>query len=76
MQPGIHTAIDVAAFVRRAAEAWPDRVALAWEDGSRTYAALMGRVDALAAAFAARGVGAERPPCAFTQASAFAAVRL
>ena len=58
MQPGIHTAIDVAAFVRRAAEAWPDRVALAWEDGSRTYAALMGRVDALAAAFAARGVGA------------------
>ena len=57
MQPGTHTAIDVASFVRRAAAAWPDRVALAWEDGSRTYGALMARVDALAAAFAERGVG-------------------
>jgi len=52
-----HNAIDVVELLRRAERAYPDRVAFQWESGSLTFSDLMGRVDRVAAAFAAVGVG-------------------
>jgi acyl-CoA synthetase (AMP-forming)/AMP-acid ligase II len=56
MIPSAHNAIDVAALVRRAGKAYPHKTAIVWEDGRRTYAELLRRIDALAAQLREFGV--------------------
>ena len=53
-----HRDINLAAFIHRAARAYPARVALSWEGGERRYADLSRRIDALAAGFDSLGVRA------------------
>jgi fatty-acyl-CoA synthase len=48
--------IHVGKLLRRGAERNPGRVAVIWEEGTRTYGELLRRVDRLAAGLAARGV--------------------
>lgn len=48
--------MNLAHFLRRAARRWPDAIGLAWGDRTWSWGALDARVDAMAAALAARGV--------------------
>ncbi len=48
--------MNLAHFLRRAARRWPDAIGLAWGDRSWSWGALDARVDAMAAALAARGI--------------------
>ena len=56
MTPSAHNAIDVAALVRRAGQAYPHKTAIIWEDGARTYTELLARIDALAGQLREMGV--------------------
>ncbi|MEQ8248995.1 MAG: class I adenylate-forming enzyme family protein [Alphaproteobacteria bacterium] len=56
MIPSAHNAIDVAALVRRAGKAYPRKTAIVWEEGARTYADLLARIDALAGQLRELGV--------------------
>ena len=56
MTPSAHNAIDVAALVRRAGQAYPHKTAIIWEDGIRTYTELLSRIDALAGQLREMGV--------------------
>jgi len=56
MIPSAHNAVDVAALIRRAGKAYPHKTAIVWEDGTRTYAELLRRIDALAAEMRDLGV--------------------
>jgi len=58
MIPAPHNVVDVATLIRKAASAYRDKIAVTWEGGTLTYAQLQGRIDALATAFARRGVQA------------------
>ena len=49
-------AIHVGKLLRRGAERNPGKVAVIWEEGTRTYGELLRRVDRLSAGLAARGV--------------------
>ena len=49
-------AIHVGKLLRRGAERNPGKVAIIWEEGTRTYGDLLRRVDRLSAGLAARGV--------------------
>jgi mycobactin salicyl-AMP ligase len=53
---GYWTGRTVDSVLRRAAAAWPDRVAVVDDNGSHTYAELDQLVDRAAAGFAARGI--------------------
>ena len=54
--------MNLAHFLRRAARRFPDAVGLAWGARSWTWAELDARVDAMAAALAARGVVQVKAP--------------
>ena len=51
-----HNVIDVVTLMRRAARTYPDRIAFQWESGALTFAALMLRIDRVAAALAGAGI--------------------
>jgi fatty-acyl-CoA synthase len=49
--------IDVGKLLRRGADRQPAKVAVIWEEGTRTYGDLLRRVDRLSAGLAAQGIG-------------------